>query len=182
MDDVDVPCGWYWPLSTSAKPQGRGFLSCCKGRQWVCIVTGFHLHNFRLSPKFISWFALFLTNEQTESLPGFGEWRETAVTLTGLGETERGETLLRQSSSSESNLTNLKYSVFTGERGSHMTSLAQVSYMRIPSPQFSGKNSGCLFSPASVLVSVLKDGTNRSGSWLWHLLCYHHQLYLIGWH
>lgn len=87
-----------------------------------------------------------------------------AVTLTGLGETGRGEALLRQNSSSESNLANLRYSILAGEKGSHMTSIAQVSDMRHPSLQASGKNSGCLFSPALALLVVLKDGTNRSGS------------------
>lgn len=53
-----------------------------------------------------------------------------------LGNRER-ETVLRQSSSSEINLTNLEYSVFTGERENHTASLAQVSYMRVPSPQSS---------------------------------------------
>lgn len=162
--------------------EASGKRSVAKEDRRVCVVTGFHLHNFGLSPKFVSRFSLFLTNEQREPLPGFGEWRETAVTLTGLGEMERGETLLRQSSSSKINLTNVTQFVFTGKRGSHTASLAQVSYMSILSPQSSGKNNGCLFSPALVLVSMLRDGTNRSGSWLWHLLCYHHQLYLIGWH
>lgn len=51
---------------------------------------------------------MFPTNEQTKSLPGFVEWRETSIALSDLGETERE--VLRQSSSSEINLSNLKYS------------------------------------------------------------------------
>lgn len=53
--------------------------------------TGFHLQNFRLSPKNISYCSLLPANEQTESFSGFGEGSETTVTLTGLREMGRKE-------------------------------------------------------------------------------------------
>lgn len=75
---------WHWPLSSPAKPVARE-----DGR--VFAPTGFHLQNFRLSPKNISCCSLLLTREKTESFPGFGEGSETAVTLAGLREMGRKE-------------------------------------------------------------------------------------------
>lgn len=127
---------WTWTaLITIHFSQASGKRSVAKEDRWVFVVTSFHLCDSGLSPKFIGQFSLFLTNEQTEFLLWRGEWRETAVTLTGLGETERGEErepLLRQNSSNEINLTHLKYSVFTGEKVSHTISLAQVNELTHP--------------------------------------------------
>lgn len=93
--------GKRWEESIDCQIGGTGKMlnagDLLQGKTYVdFFVAGFHLCDLKLIwelvPNSLADF-LFLTNEQTKSLPGFVDWRETSVTLTGLGETEREESI-----------------------------------------------------------------------------------------
>lgn len=136
-----------WQIGENGKMLNTGDLL---QRKTLCVfvMAVFHLRNLQLIWELVT-FSMFLTNEQTKSLPGFVEWRETPLTLTDLGETEREENF-EESSSSEINLSNLKYSA-QERQGVTQPAQPRLVGWGIRSHSLVEKTSGCLqpsFSPS----------------------------------